>query len=88
MSGIQISGKKIKDQNVQKSPRRISDLAFFGGLIISCFSEIALIGYAINLPHLYYSGILADGLDFSTSLMLLVIGNVILFVEYKLKKSQ
>jgi len=88
MTGMQISGEKPKDPNVQKSPRKINDLAFFGGLIISCFSEIALIGYAINLPHLYYSGILADGLDFNTSLMLLITGNVILFAEYKLKKSQ
>lgn len=84
---MQLSREKTTNPNPKKPLQKISDLVFFGGLIISCFSEIALIGYAINLPYLYYRGVLGDGLDFNTSLALLIIGNLILFVEYKLKKS-
>lgn len=88
LSDVQILREKTTDPNLANSPRKISVLVFFGGLTISCFSEIALIGYAINSSHLYYRGLLGDGLDFNTSLMLLIIGNLILFAEYKLKKSR
>jgi len=88
MTGVQLSREKTTDPNLQKSPQKINDLVFFGGLVISCFAEIALIGYATNLPHLYYRGFIGAGLDFNVALMLLIIGNLILFAEYKLKKSQ
>lgn len=88
LPSMQVLREKTNEPNLVNSSRKIGDLVFFVGIVISCFAEIALIGYAINLPHLYYHGVLGDGLDFNTSLTLLIIGNLILFVEYKLKKSQ
>jgi hypothetical protein len=88
LPSMQVLKEKTNDPNSVNSSRKIGDLVFFLGIVISCFAEVALIGYVINLPHLYYHGVISDGLDFNTSLMLLIIGNLILFVEYRLKKSQ
>jgi hypothetical protein len=87
LPSVQVFREKPNQPNLVNSSRKIGDLVFFVGIITSCFAEITLIGYAINLPHLYYHGVVGDGLDFNTSLMLLIIGNLILFAEYKLKKS-
>lgn len=83
---MQVFRTQKTNPNLKSSSLKISDLVFFGGITISCFAEIALIGYAINLSHMYYSGLLGEGLDFNTALILLIIGNLILFAANKLKK--
>jgi|GEM_PF-6584364 len=88
LPGMQVFREKTTDPNLQKSPQKISNLVFFVGITISCFAEVALIGYAVNLPQMYYDGLLGAGLDFTTTIMLLIIGNLILFAGNKLKKSQ
>ncbi|HEX9845657.1 MAG TPA: hypothetical protein VGA92_04255 [Candidatus Nitrosotenuis sp.] len=86
MMEMQVFRAQKTNPNLKSSLLRISDLAFFAGITISCFGEVALIGYAINLPQMYYRGLLGNGIDFNTALLLLIIGNLILFAENKLKK--
>lgn len=88
LPGMQVFREKTTDPNLKNSSRKISDLVFFGGIAISCFAEVALIGYAVNLPQMYYDGLLGDGLDFTAAIILLIIGNLILLAENKLKKPR
>jgi hypothetical protein len=86
MTGIQVFREQKTSPNLKNSSLGIRNLLFYVGIAISCFAEVALIGYAINLSYMYYRGLLGDGLDFFTALMLLIIGNLILLAVNKLKK--
>ena len=62
--------------------------AFVVGLIISCIGEMALIGYAIQMPQLYYKTAIGDGLDFILAVLFLSVGNIILLLDNLWKNPQ
>lgn len=76
--------KNHKPSFAKKSGRNIT---FLVGLIVSCIGEMALIGYAIQMPQLYYRGVIGAGLDFILAVLFLSVGNIILLLDNFMEKD-
>lgn len=76
--------KNCKSSLTKKSG---GNAVFLAGLIVSCIGETALFGHAVQMPQLYYEGVLGAGLDFILAVLFLSVGNIILLLGNFMEKT-
>lgn len=68
-------------------PKKAWSVLFFAGFLVSCVAEMTLIIHATNISLFYFEAI-GYGPGFAISVTLLIAGNIMMFVDYKMTKPQ